>query len=263
MFLPADLTDYLKNFALFFPGRGNPRLTPPAWALTVEIFFYILIGLGLSRNKIITIIWLVLSVAYHVFVAVHGYGWKYQYFIIPAASLPFATGAMIFHYKQTFNRYLRKAPDIVYSYLPYIVLIGVFINWSIGKHLSLLKGVFFYTNYLLCALMVVLLSERKELPKITRKFDKLMGDFSYPIYLIHYQVGILVIVCFSAFGVELRRPDQTFMMVSIPVILLCSWLITISFERPIERLRTKIKTPPASPLSTKVHLQSEEKSFKN
>ena len=40
MQLPQTFFDTLKNLLILFPDREYPRLTPPAWALTVELFFY-------------------------------------------------------------------------------------------------------------------------------------------------------------------------------------------------------------------------------
>ena len=52
MYLPEDFVGILKNIFIFFPFRESPILTPPSWALTVELFFYVLIGLGLSQVQV-------------------------------------------------------------------------------------------------------------------------------------------------------------------------------------------------------------------
>jgi hypothetical protein len=70
-------------------------LIVPAWALTVELFFYICIGLGASRNKLISAVWFLLSVSYTVYLIMSG-GFAERYQTLGAASLPFSTGAMIF-----------------------------------------------------------------------------------------------------------------------------------------------------------------------
>ncbi|MEJ1355169.1 MAG: hypothetical protein RPU39_10840 [Candidatus Sedimenticola sp. (ex Thyasira tokunagai)] len=100
---------------------------------------------------------------------------------------------------------------------------------------------FFYSNYVLCSLMVMALLDKKELPYVSIKFDKLMGDFSYPVYLIHYQVGAVVSVLFAVSGVDLKKPDLILMLVSIPLIFAFSWIITLTLERPIDLIRSKIK----------------------
>ena len=89
--------------------------------------------------------------------------------------------------------------------------------------------------------MILILADKKSLPLISKKFDSWIGDFSYPIYLFHYQVGLFVIVLFEPLGVVLQRKDLSFLLLSIPFIFLFSWLVSYSVERPIEHIRARIK----------------------
>lgn len=241
LYLPSNNIEMLKNVLLFFPDRGFPRLTPPAWALTVEIFFYILIGLGLSKNKRLVLYWLAASIIYHAIAVILGLGWEKRYFTILAASLPFSTGAFIYHYKSRILKYISSIRGLTEEYLPFIIIGGILLNWLVGLLVGYSKGIFFYSNYVLCALMVVVLSERKTLPFITKYFDKWMGDFSYPIYLIHYQVGLVIIVLLGITGIEYKRPDFMLMLVSIPMIFMISWVFIVTLEKPIELLRCRVK----------------------
>lgn len=241
MYLPGNFLELFKNLIIFFPFIESPRLTPPAWALTVEVFFYILIGIGVSKSKRSTLIWVGLSLLYHAGALIFQIGWNHRYFTIFAASLPFSTGALIFHYRHECSQTINRLKGRAYNYLPYFLVSAILVNWKLGHVLNQATGIFFYSNYILCALMVVVLSDRKSLPYISKKFDKWMGDFSYPIYLIHYQVGLIVVVLFAASGIELKRPDLILMAVSIPVIFVISWIITVTVEKPIELIRSNIK----------------------
>lgn len=241
MFFPKNSTEILKNIFLFFPFRESPRLTPPSWALTVEVFYYFLIGLGISKNKRVLLPWMAISIIYHAIVTFMGLGWIYRYEIIPAASLPFATGAFIYHYKAEILRYVNFGGDKAKEYFPLILFCGILLNWFIGYESGRSRGIYFYTNYMLCTLIVVILSERRTLPFISKKFDKWMGDFSYPIYLIHYQVGLVVILILDMAGFKYKRPDLMLMLVSIPVIFIISWIVTVTVEQPIELLRNRVK----------------------
>ncbi len=240
LYWPKSIFQIGRNILLFFPFMESPRLTPPAWALTVEIFFYILIGFGISRTKIITIFWFLLSGLYHFTTVTFRLGWD-TYFTVFAASLPFATGALIFHYREELTQYIKAATGALHLHLPLILLSLICINWFLDYSSDLPSWIFFYINFFLCAFIVATLLSRKELPLINRKLDKWLGDFSYPIYLMHFQVGLLVIILFSAFGIEIARPSLSLMFVSIPVILVVSWATTIILERPIEIVRSKVK----------------------
>ena len=241
IYFPGDFAEIIRNILLFFPFVESPRLTPPAWALTIEIFFYILIGLGLSKNRTIVLFWVAVSVGYHVIALSLDFGWTHRYFTILAASLPFSTGALIYHYKQEILKLLSGVGGGAQEHLPYVVFFGILLNWFVGHMLESPKGLFFYCNYILCAIMVVVLCERKTLPYINRKFDKWMGDFSYPIYLIHYQVGLVVIILLGMAGFTYERPDLMLMLISIPFVFLISWCLTVTIEKPIEVIRAKIK----------------------
>lgn len=239
MVAPDNVGGILKNIFLFFPSHGGARLVPPAWALTVELFFYVCIGFGLSRSKTITMVWFGVSIFYTIFANIKGMSWEYKYFLIPAASLPFSTGAMIFHFRTELPKKINEM--LVRKYVPYFLNLVLLLNWTIGYVLGTLRGVSFYLNFAICALILISLSERKHLPFISRKFDSMMGDFSYPIYLIHYQVGIIVMVCLNWFGFNIMRPDTVLLLVSLPVIFVFAWLISKYMERPVEAIRARVK----------------------
>lgn len=237
--MPDDLESIFRNLFLYFPGRESPRLTPPSWALTVEIFYYICIGLGISRSRRLTTYWFIASVIYTIYVNMAALGWSYKYFSIAAASLPFSTGALVFHYQEE----LKHASGRLASGLiaPVFIFILIGLNWWSGLLLGTQKGVSFYINYLLCAFMIIALFDKRKLPFISKRFDKAMGDFSYPVYLIHYQVGLVVMIFMNLNGFDIARPSLILAYLSLPVIFLVAWIMTISIERPIELIRSKVK----------------------
>jgi len=241
IYLPTNISDWARNLFLYLSAIKQPRLTPPAWALTVELFYYLVIGIGASRNKLLTLIWFAGSVTYHIVTIILGFGWGERYYTISAASLPFSTGSLIFHYRPQLAEFVNRLKGSLYDYLPYIFFASILGNWLIGDLLGQTRGAFFYSNYILCSIMVILLCERKTLPFISKRFDGWMGDFSYPIYLFHFQIGILVIPLLGLAGIYVERPNLLLMVVSIPFIFAFSWVVTWSLERPIELLRTKVK----------------------
>jgi peptidoglycan/LPS O-acetylase OafA/YrhL len=253
MYLPTNAAAILRNFFLFFPGREIPRLTPPSWALTVELFYYIAIGLGLSKNKTLVKVWFALSIIYTLAILLLKLGWVLRYFTISAASLPFATGALIYHYRET----LKPLRDRLLGWrgTPALLFALILVNWGIGYRLGTLKHTSFYLNYLICALMVLTLWDKQKLPGISRRLDQVLGELSYPIYLIHYQAGLLVLFLLSCLGYNLGRPSLTLALLSLPVIFLFAWLLTVLTERPLERIRTRVKAKNRSPQSEAVPAQ--------
>lgn len=246
MFIPRSAYEYFKNIFLVFPSVESPRLTPSAWALTVELCFYILIGLGISKKKNWVIGWLLISLAYHLIANVLNWGWDNIYFSIPAASLPFATGAFIFHYKDSLLRKLKANSEIIHNYLPIVIFVLMLINWRLGDLSGYSRSICFYLNYIFCSLMVVLLSAKATLSFIPRKVDKWIGDLSFPIYVIHYQVGLVVVVVLNGLGFAYKRPDIHILLFSLPVIILIAWFMVVCVERPIERVRSKVRPLPVA-----------------
>lgn len=242
MFIPRDLYEYFKNIFLFFPVVESPRLTPPAWALTVELCFYILIGLGVSRNKTLVVVWLLLSLVYHLAANIFRWGWENIYFSIPAASLPFATGAFIFHFKDSLRQKCRLAEGVRKVSLVLVVFTFILVNWWLGSLNGYERSLCFYINYVLCSVMVFLLSCQNTLPCVPKSIDKWVGDLSYPIYVIHYQVGMLVVAGFGYFGLSYKRPDIYVLLLSLPFIIFTAWLLVVCVERPIENIRSRIRS---------------------
>ncbi len=243
MALPLEPVSIIRNIIIFFPGLETPRLTPPSWALTVELFFYILIGLGLSRCLKVTILWVVLSFVYHLVALCWGGD---RYFSVFAASLPFATGALIYHCKDMGRKvFKRVCPPNVFDWLPVLLvgLIGInciirVVNWRP-------EALLFYVNYVLCSVAVLLLADQNRLLCVSKKLDRFFGEFSYPVYLLHYQVGIFVIACSELFGYTPKRGNPKVLLLSIPILLMASYAMILSIDRPIERIRKKVKTAKA------------------
>ncbi|MEP3929140.1 acyltransferase family protein, partial [Rhodopirellula bahusiensis] len=102
MYLPSDFTGWLQNISLVFPSMKpidcSPRISPSIWALTVELFFYGLICLGISKTRRATWLWFLLSCGYVLYTYWAELDFGSRYFPILAASLPFSIGSLIHHY---------------------------------------------------------------------------------------------------------------------------------------------------------------------
>jgi peptidoglycan/LPS O-acetylase OafA/YrhL len=241
IFLPTNLIETLKNVFLVFAHDDRPRMVPPAWALSIELVFYAAIGLGLSRSKFISCIWLAVSVGYHAVAVYLGFSFGERYFPVYAASLPFATGAVIFHFQSKLTAIFSLRNASVDQYLPGFVFAALLANWFAGYILHEFRGVPFYLNFLLCALMVVLLRTRALLPAIPKSFDQVAGDLSYPIYLIHLQAGMIVFTGLVYGGINLGRTGPLILIASTPLVFLMAWALTAAVEKPTDKIREIIK----------------------
>lgn len=247
MYLPETPSSWLANIFIAFlsisPSEITPRLSGPTWAITVELFFYLLISTGISKNFKITILWFSISLLYHIISLIYGWGYTARYFTVPAASLPFAAGALIYHLKDNpsywnkiFGRF-RSAS--LAAYLGSIILfIGLdsSANMAIVAHRSLILTFEFYISFILiwCYLLGCATSGQG-MPILTRQQDELLGAYSYPFYLLHYQAWIL-----GSYLYHDLTPKITLTAVLAFLIILSSFTI-FCIEKPIEKIRGKVR----------------------
>jgi peptidoglycan/LPS O-acetylase OafA/YrhL len=83
MYFPDSLSLWLQNFSMiycsFSPSEVVLRISPPTWALTIELIFYFLIAFGISKNAYITVFWVLLSVVYVACTFLLGLSYEYRY----------------------------------------------------------------------------------------------------------------------------------------------------------------------------------------
>lgn len=216
MFLPTTPLTWLQNTTMvywdWFPNRVEPRMSPPTWALTIELFYYLLICIGISRTKLTTFAWFLLASAFH-FAAPD---YEHTYFHVLSGALPFSMGALLYHF--------APAPRVGHAGL--IAAIGA--TGLLALAFSGLEKVAFYLNMTLAALTVFLLI------KAEGWRDKEIGNFSYHIYLLHWPIGL---VFFSA-GL-----DRGWLLagVSLLVSLGLSLLLTRFVDEPVEQIRRRLR----------------------
>ena len=261
--MPASTRQWLENLSMLFldlvPRDAWPRLVPLAWALTVEVIFYILIGIGISRTKRTTLIWCIASIAYVVVVS----GWQhprdaanelipmYLYSAVPAGSLPFSCGALAWHYRADVQGVLARlhlGDARILIAARWAVYFGIAITQSLSGWTGLVMAGNWF-NIGLSALIVCALYHVRPADRLAQ-IDKAIGDFSYPIYLLHLQMGIVAAALLFG-GPAIGRSWRSAAVVGLALMLtivvgaICARVI----DPAVERLRARIK--PRVGLSTR------------
>jgi peptidoglycan/LPS O-acetylase OafA/YrhL len=100
----------------------------------------------------------------------------------------------------------------------------------------------FYLNIVICALLVFSLAIGGKILSVNRKFDKIIGDYSYPIYLLHWQTGLLAsyLIFGEAFHGFSGR-GLVSLVVAFIITVLISSLFIHGIDRRVQRIRSKIK----------------------
>lgn len=196
MFFPSSFKEWFSNISMLYfdivPHRVKPRVVPTSWALTNELVFYLLISLGISKNRTRTFIWLFFSILYYVGTYFFYDLATFRYSAIPASSLPFAIGAALFWMNE-------KQPQIKGN-ISLIILLMLLFNlnaiYLANTGETMYTELSIYVNHILSASIVLLLFNVKANKKI-KQIDTFVGYFSYPVYLSHYLICAVYIYFFA------------------------------------------------------------------
>ena len=247
IFLPNSCFEWFQNLSLvyfdFFPNTVKPRLSPPTWALTIELFFYLLISIGISRSKNVTLLWFSGSIFYMACTHFFNLGYDYRYFSVISGSMAFSLGGIIFHFYTNIksNFFFRLLPkNIFYFYILFLLnaLLAMSLKYFYFNYG--LDNICFYNNILINFVTIVFLIDSRYFLK---KYDYIIGNFSYPLYLIHWQAGFL------ASMILWNEPLRGFNLHSIISFTLAifisvsfSYVIIIFVDRPINGMRNFLKS---------------------
>ena len=247
IYIPNDLLGWIANFSLvyfdFFPNKIEPRISPPTWALTVELFFYLLIGLGISKTRHFSVIWFGCSFLY--MFATHYFDGSYssRYSSLIAGTLPFSLGALIYHFQDKFL-FLKKSS--CHQLLFAVIAITIF-NTYVGavvvyeSHPSFFFYITFYLNYILNSLVILLLINVNSSSKM-KSIDAEIGRFSYPMYLFHWQAGFLSsMLLWSEPILGASYKGFVSMLFSLCLCVVVSLLSIKIIENPLEKYRRNIR----------------------
>ena len=250
MTIPDTALSILANLTLIFPhwmpSQVEPRLSPATWALTVELFFYTVIALGASKTLYRTYIWLAISVLFVIATYYLGLFWHARYFSIPAGSLPFSLGALIFFLVK--EKRTKFIPHVLISspiaLFAGMFTIAIFVSITITRGLPLwAMEILFYCSMFFSFFLILSLAMGKPFTSfISKSRDKMLGDFSYPFYLLHYQAAaISSYLMFGQIAVFKGNTSFVAILATITILLFLSYIAIKWVDSPIEKLRTKIK----------------------
>jgi peptidoglycan/LPS O-acetylase OafA/YrhL len=253
MGLPSGGVGWFTNVFILGWKVKVPKLEPQVWSVYRELFFCAAIFFVFARSRRLALVWFVCSALYAVSVVWRGYRIFEIYTTFQGASLSYSAGCCLFHFRDRL-RFLTR---------PLFPLIGLaavlpFLLEYLRPHFFREDSVVpFYANVVLSAYLVLLLSTLKA-PKRIFQIDQYLGNLSYPIYLCHYNVAVVVAAVLRWPPVESYR----LLLAGLPAILLCAWLVNKYVERTIgygydKRRQAAQKTarPPAMPASGTIALE--------
>jgi len=221
MLMPSSDFNLLRNVTLYDLPRAPEIVIPPAWTLTVEVFFYIAMGLVLSRARSITALWFIASLAITVWLIAIRAPFSQRYTPTYAASMFFSTGALIYFYR---DRLQRWAPG---STVTWIVFMTFCVTPLLTDWIGLPYGyVGFYGAAALFTIVLVTAMARK-----TGPLDRWLGDLAYPVFITHLLAAGLV---------RMLRPNITPMSL---LFFLTAYGVSIAISALFVRLSAPLLEP--------------------
>lgn len=210
--LPKDVFSYICNIFMA-PLGANGLLVPVAGALFVEVWAYMLMPFA-AKSK--SAAWLALILT---FFANYQYGFDPGSFAIRYSSfatsiMGFFIGSLCWHYYE----YLKRFSMPFISFLVWCIhailwYVDVYYPWQYGIYISL-----FVSAWVVVSLF----------PIKTVKTDKILGDMSYLLYLLHTTVGMCVFPFYGGRNID-------FFFVSFIITCILSYIMVVYFEHPLQR----------------------------
>ena len=215
---PQSFEQWLHVITLFpgFQRGGLP--VPVSNALAIEVGFYMLMPL-MARSRSTAWFALVIAAILNLKLGIVGESFAQRYATFLPCMLPFAAGALACHYREALSRFNMPWTSTVAWLLHGLLwLVVPPWPWHWGLYVSLVLSVW----------MVVSLYSQP-----SGRVDRMLGDMSYPVYLIHTTVAAWF-VCACGFA----RPFEFFLK-AFALTLLLSWLIVLLVDRPLARVKRK------------------------
>ncbi|EKE14095.1 MAG: hypothetical protein ACD_12C00673G0001, partial [uncultured bacterium] len=238
MYLPNNVGEWFTNIFIFgikTPAGGVP--VPPARLMPARFLHYLLIlyvlAEFLSRKKILITIFFLLSLSFTIYLVYKGYNINIRYNTLQAASLPFSFGMLSFI---LFEKVKKHIPRWLLFFASLIFIINIVFANKIWKDPFLIG---FYLSMILTTLVILYL-ENINFSKnnIIINIDKFLGGLSYPLFLTHDFLGVLIFW----FLFDGKRPDSgELFFIGYPLAIFLSAVFYLLIDKRIDKIRKKIK----------------------
>jgi peptidoglycan/LPS O-acetylase OafA/YrhL len=225
---------FTTNFMKTYPFLFNFQLIPQGWSLGIELLFYICAPF-LLRKKLAVILIIMVGVILLRILLIEGLQlgydpWIFRFF--PSQLLLFLLGNLSYRL-YTFIKRQDIFPDrMIYGAIAVMVLATLLYDYFPALA---------YKRYYYYTLVVLLLPLLINATKLFR-YDMLLGELSYPVYLVHMLV-LNIIGTINGRSTLLAAIPKT--LLTVVLTLLASLLINRFVIRPIDRYRqSRVKTVP-------------------
>lgn len=212
---PIGAQGVLFNLTLIPIFQTSSLLVPVSQALGLEVGFYLLAPL-IANNRYCAYLALIITagINWKFNIALENFGARYSGYW--SALLPFSFGMVIFFHRN----YLIKFTSLNLATILWVIhgLLWLYYPsypWEYGLYISLI-----FTGFVLVS----------NCDSISGKYDQLLGDMSYIVYLLHTTVGYLFLTYLSFDGPRSLK----FFLYTFSCTCILSLLFVVIIERPLQ-----------------------------
>lgn len=194
-----------------------------AWTISLEIYFYLMVPF-LNKIKssilVVSVVALFLARFYSYYLGHHNLPWTYQFYIFELGF--FLTGLLMFRWHKQNKQWIATL-GFQKLILPFSVFATIIFQF-IGAD-SIIKN---YVYLGLFATAIPFIFERTK----NNKLDRLIGETSYPIYMIHGLIGLLALLI-------IPKSNLWFGTIVLIISLILSIIFNQTILKYIENFRQK------------------------
>jgi len=207
-------------------------IAPQAWALGVELNFYLLAPLILTRKKLMLNLFLasVLLKAYlmHIEISFFSDPWKSRFF--PTEISFFLFGACSHQFWKPWLKMHNLMSEFFVTVISYIFLLYCIIYCILP-----------FKNFNAISLLILLFLSLPLLFKFqaSNSWDKKIGELSYPIYISHMLVVWTIGFLTEKFGIDYKSFLGSLIILFFTFVI--SYFLNISVGRFLEKQRNQVK----------------------
>lgn len=236
------------NFVANSPPIYDFLLVPQAWSIGVEISFYLVAPLLVRRPVYQVGALVLLSLLLRAYIY-YGRGWHFDpwtYRFFPTELAFFLCGTLAF---RLYERLKQQAWPCAIAWGVTLLVLGLTILYPLLPTPLNNEEVKMWCHYALILLGLPFVF----LATATSKFDRWVGELSYPVYLVHFL--IITILRARPGVVQLGLSEGT---LALLLSLVAAWMLKISIANPIETIRqARVTAHTPSPLPGSAHATAE------
>ena len=179
----------------------------------------------------------------------------FGYAAVPAAFLPFALGALMFHLKNIRMADLWNSKNLanlsilsirpvwvlLLCFLSIVMLSAVRVIVTLVLDLPRVGMMVHLLNMVPGALLLYVCLRLEYRIHFIAKFDDILGQMSYPIYVSHWLIFLLISKSLTYFDVYAIDRGMIMLFVCSPPLIFFSWLCNRLIDQPVSDLRDRVR----------------------